>query len=47
MHHIFKQPRILFVTPEVSYLPKKMSTMSSFLKARAGELAGAHSGKSF
>ena len=39
MPHIFKQPRILFVTPEVSYLPKKMSTMSSFLKARAGELA--------
>ena len=39
MPHVFKQPKILFVTPEVSYLPKKMSTMSSFLKARAGELA--------
>lgn len=39
MPHDFEKPRILFVTPEVSYLPEKMSAMSTFLKARAGELA--------
>ena len=39
MPHDFKKPRILFVTPEVSYLPEKMSAMSTSLKARAGELA--------
>lgn len=39
MPHDFKKPRILFVTPEVSYLPEKMSATSTSLKARAGELA--------
>lgn len=39
MPHDSEKPRILFVTPEVSYLPEKMSAMSTFLKARAGELA--------
>jgi len=33
-----EKPRILFVTPEVSYLPEKMSAMSNSLRARAGEL---------
>ncbi|WP_020588725.1 glycogen/starch synthase [Desulfobacter curvatus] len=41
MPHNFKKPKILFVTPEVSYLPEKMSTMSTSLKAKAGELADA------
>lgn len=35
----FETPRILFVTPEVSYLPAGMSAMSDSLKARAGRLA--------
>jgi len=35
----FETPRILFVTPEVSYLPAGMSAMSDSLKARAGQLA--------
>ena len=39
MPHDFQKPRILFVTPEVSYLPEKMSAMPTSLKARAGELA--------
>jgi len=39
MPHDFEKPRILFVTPEVSYLPIKMSATSTSLKARAGELA--------
>jgi hypothetical protein len=39
MPHDSEKPRILFVTPEVSYLPEKMSAMSTSLRARAGELA--------
>ena len=39
MPHDFEKPRILFVTPEVSYLPAGMSAMSDSLKARAGQLA--------
>ena len=39
MPHDFEKPRILFVTPEVSYLPETMSATSTSLKARAGGLA--------
>ncbi|MCW8800546.1 MAG: glycogen/starch synthase [Desulfobacter sp.] len=39
MPHDFQKFRILFVTPEVSYLPEEMSAMPTFLRARAGELA--------
>lgn len=35
----FETPRILFVTPEVSYLPAGMSPVSDSFKARAGQLA--------
>ncbi len=35
----FEMPRILYVTPEVSYLPAGMSAMCDSLKARAGLLA--------
>ena len=35
----FKKLKILFVTPEVSYLPASMSGMHTSLKARAGDLA--------
>lgn len=35
----FEKPRILIVTPEVSYLPKGMSAMPHSLSARAGGLA--------
>lgn len=39
MMFVPETPRILFVTPEVSYLPRGMSAISHSLKARAGELA--------
>ena len=34
-----KQPRILIVTPEVTYLPEQMGLFSSYLTAKAGGLA--------
>lgn len=33
------KPRILFITPEIAYLPKEMSTMPTSLCAREGKLA--------
>ncbi len=35
----FKKLKILFITPEVSYLPASMSGMLTSLRAKAGELA--------
>ncbi len=35
----FKKPKILFITPEISHLPAKMSGMSNSLKARGGAMA--------
>ena len=32
-------PRILFVTPEVTYLPQGMGNMSSYLSAKSGGVA--------
>ena len=34
-----KNPRILVVTPEVTYLPDRMGTLSNYLTAKAGGLA--------
>ena len=34
-----KNPRILIVTPEVTYLPEGMGNMANYLKAKAGGLA--------
>ncbi|MFH2219670.1 MAG: glycogen/starch synthase [Pseudomonadota bacterium] len=34
-----KNPRILIVTPEVTYLPDRMGSLSSYLTAKAGGLA--------
>jgi starch synthase len=34
-----KNPRILIVTPEVTYLPDRMGDMASFFTAKAGGLA--------
>ena len=34
-----KQPRVLIVTPEVTYLPEQMGSLSSYLTAKAGGLA--------
>lgn len=34
-----KNPRILIVTPEVTYLPNRMGTMANYLTAKAGGLA--------
>ncbi|MEJ2096639.1 MAG: glycogen/starch synthase [Deltaproteobacteria bacterium] len=34
-----KNPRVLIVTPEVTYLPDRMGTISSYLTAKAGGLA--------
>ena len=33
-------PRILIVTPEVTYLPDRMKSMANYLTAKAGGLAG-------
>jgi glycogen synthase len=38
MPHGFKRPRILFVTPEVSYLPAELCAIPDTLRARAGDL---------
>ena len=34
-----KNPRVLVVTPEVTYLPDNMGNMSNYLSAKAGGLA--------
>ncbi len=34
-----KNPRILIVTPEVTYLPDNMGNIANYLKAKAGGLA--------
>lgn len=34
-----KKPRVLIVTPEVTYLPDRMGTLANFLTAKAGGLA--------
>ena len=34
-----KNPRILVVTPEITYLPEGMGNMANHLKAKAGGLA--------
>ncbi len=34
-----KRPRILVVTPEITYLPNNMGNMANYLKAKAGGLA--------
>ena len=34
-----KNPRILIVTPEITYLPEGMGNMSNMLQAKAGGLA--------
>ncbi len=34
-----KKPRILIVTPEITYLPNNMGNMANYLKAKAGGLA--------
>jgi len=33
-----KNPRILIVTPEVTYLPDRMGDMASFLRPKQGAL---------
>jgi starch synthase/alpha-amylase len=35
----FKKPRVLIVTPEVTYLPDRMGNLSNYLTAKAGGLA--------
>ncbi len=37
--HAKKNPRILIVTPEITYLPQGMGNMSNMLRAKAGGLA--------
>ena len=39
MSDAHKNPRVLIVTPEVTYLPDRMGTISSYLTAKAGGLA--------
>ena len=39
MTHVPKNPRILVVTPEVTYLPNGMGNMANWLSAKAGGLA--------
>lgn len=39
MHNSIRKPRVLIVTPEVTYLPKGMGNMSNTLTAKAGGLA--------
>lgn len=34
-----RNPRILIVTPEVTYLPDHMGNIANYLKAKAGGLA--------
>jgi starch synthase len=34
-----KNPRVLIVTPEVTYLPDRMGNLSNYLTAKAGGLA--------
>ena len=34
-----KSPRVLIVTPEVTYLPDRMGNLSHYLTAKAGGLA--------
>ena len=36
---ISRNPRILIVTPEVTYLPNRMGSLASYLTAKAGGLA--------
>ncbi len=39
MGHYIKKPRILIVTPEITYLPAGMGNMANYLTAKAGGLA--------
>ena len=39
MPDISKNPRVLIVTPEVTYLPDRMGNLSNYLTAKAGGLA--------
>ncbi len=39
MHSKIRNPRVLIVTPEVTYLPKGMGNMANMLTAKAGGLA--------
>ena len=39
MERLRKNPRVLIVTPEVTYLPEGMGNMANYLTAKAGGLA--------
>ena len=39
MIHSSKNPRVLIVTPEVTYLPKDMGNLANYFRAKAGGLA--------